>query len=140
VALRRKKTQKLWIWEAYCRTTGHLIDWECGHRDGATLQKLLLKSWKVKIYYTDRWESYRELIPSEMLVPTKKETVSIERNHGRQRHWIGRFRRCSIIVSKSIKMVDLTLALFAALLNIFQKITQFRELPHKERHHERGMG
>ena len=29
------------------------------------------------------------------------------------RHWVGRFKRKSIIVSKSIEMVDLTIALFA---------------------------
>ena len=29
------------------------------------------------------------------------------------RHWFGRFKRKSIIVSKSVEMVDLTIALFA---------------------------
>ena len=28
-------------------------------------------------------------------------------------HWFGRFKRKSIIVSKSVEMVDLTIALFA---------------------------
>jgi hypothetical protein len=37
----------------------------------------------------------------------------IERNYCRQRHGFGRFKRRSIIVSKSKDMVDLTLALFA---------------------------
>jgi insertion element IS1 protein InsB len=37
----------------------------------------------------------------------------MERNHCRQRHWFGRFKRKSIIVSKSKEMVDLTMALFA---------------------------
>jgi hypothetical protein len=40
-------------------------------------------------------------------------TGRIERNHCRQRHWFGRFKRKSIIVSKSKEMVDLTIALFA---------------------------
>ena len=40
-------------------------------------------------------------------------THAIERNHCRQRHWFGRFKRKSIIVSKSKEMVDLTMALFA---------------------------
>jgi insertion element IS1 protein InsB len=46
-------------------------------------------------------------------VQSKATTHSIERNHGRQRHWFGRFKRKSIIVSKSKEMVDLTMALFA---------------------------
>jgi insertion element IS1 protein InsB len=40
-------------------------------------------------------------------------THEIERTHGRQRHWFGRFKRKSIIVSESTEMVDLTMALFA---------------------------
>jgi insertion element IS1 protein InsB len=40
-------------------------------------------------------------------------TGGIERNHGRQRHWFGRFKRKSIMVSKAKAMVDLTMALFA---------------------------
>ena len=39
-------------------------------------------------------------------------TPAIERNHCRQRHWFGRFKRKSII-PKSKEMVDLTMALFA---------------------------
>ncbi|MDR2699732.1 MAG: IS1 family transposase, partial [Nitrososphaerota archaeon] len=23
---------KVWFWKAYCRTTGELVDWECGNR------------------------------------------------------------------------------------------------------------
>ena len=44
---------------------------------------------------------------------TKAETHRIERNNGLMRHWFGRFKRKSIIVSKSVEMVDLTIALFA---------------------------
>jgi len=46
-------------------------------------------------------------------VQSKALTHEIEHNHGRQRHWCGRFKRKSIIVSKSKEMVDLTMALFA---------------------------
>jgi insertion element IS1 protein InsB len=52
-------------------------------------------------------------LPPEKLVMSKTGTGRIERNHCRQRHWFGRFKRKSIIVSKSQEMVDLTMALFA---------------------------
>lgn len=39
-------------------------------------------------------------------------THTIERHHGRQCHGFGRFKRKSIMVSKSKEMVDLTMALF----------------------------
>jgi insertion element IS1 protein InsB len=67
----------------------------------------------VVFYCTDHWQVYAAVIPSERLVMSKAHTDAIERNHCRQRHWFGRFKRRSIIVSKSKDMVNLTLALFA---------------------------
>jgi len=46
-------------------------------------------------------------------VQSNATTHEIERNHCRQRHWFGRFKRKSIMVSKSKEMVDPTIALFA---------------------------
>jgi insertion element IS1 protein InsB len=53
------------------------------------------------------------VIPQDTLVQSKALTHEIERHHGRQRHGFGRFKRKSMIVSKSKEMVDLTMALFA---------------------------
>jgi insertion element IS1 protein InsB len=44
---------------------------------------------------------------------SQRETRGIERNHTPNRHWFARFKRQSIGVSKSLEMVDLTMALFA---------------------------
>jgi insertion element IS1 protein InsB len=111
----QKKRQKLWIWKALDQETGQLLDWECGRRDKATLKKLVgrLAQWDVKVYCTDKWGTYASVIPQDKLVQSKATTHDIERNHCRQRHWFGRFKRKSIIVSKSEEMVDLTIALFA---------------------------
>jgi insertion element IS1 protein InsB len=46
-------------------------------------------------------------------VRRKTTAHDIERHHCRQRHWFGRFKRKSIMVSKSTEMMDLTMALFA---------------------------
>jgi len=72
-----------------------------------------LAQWDVMCYHTDQWGTYAALLPQGKLVQSKTGTGRIERNHCRQRHWFGRFKRKSIIVSKSIEMVDLTMALFA---------------------------
>ena len=71
VALSEKN--KRWIWKALCRGTGELIDWECGHRDKATLKTLIhrLEKWDFKVYYTDAWPVYAPVIPREKLVQTK---------------------------------------------------------------------
>jgi insertion element IS1 protein InsB len=41
------------------------------------------------------------------------KTHGIERDHARQRHRLARFRRRSIVVSKAVRMVEASIALFA---------------------------
>ena len=43
----------------------------------------------------------------------KDQTQRSESNNARQRHWFARFRRRTCVVSKSVKMVEATMALFA---------------------------
>jgi insertion element IS1 protein InsB len=111
----RRQKNKLWVWKAYCRTTGQLVDWECGRRDAATLSKLLkrLERLNVKVYFADQWEAYAELIPPEKLIQTKAGTHGVEWNDFRQRHGLGRFRRKTCIVSRSLERVGLSISLFA---------------------------
>jgi insertion element IS1 protein InsB len=115
VALPQKKRCKLWIWKALDRDTGQLLDWECGRRDAATLKKMVdrLAQWDVTFYCTNHWKVYVSVFPPEKLVMSKARTDGIERNHCRQRHWVGRFKRKSIIISRANDIVDLTMALFA---------------------------
>ena len=70
--------------------------------------------WNPRLYCTDDWAAYAELIPQGRLHVGKSETHGIERDHARQRHWLARFRRRSIVVSKAVRMVDASIALFAA--------------------------
>ena len=53
------------------------------------------------------------LIPADKLVQTKKETHRIESNNGRLRDYFARFKRKTKAVSRSLEMVNLTIALFA---------------------------
>jgi insertion element IS1 protein InsB len=91
------------------------VDWECGNRSAQTLKKTLvrLELLKVRVFFADNWETYAELIPHELLVQTKAQTHGVERNNFRQRHWCGRFRRKAYVVSRSLRMIDLTVSLFA---------------------------
>ena len=110
------KKNKLWIWLACDRSGQRLIDWECGGRDAATLNRLLerLKPWSVKLYCTDDYGPYATLLPVGRHYIGKDETVAIERVNSRLRHWFARFRRRTCVVSKALDMVDATIALFAA--------------------------
>jgi IS1 family transposase len=44
---------------------------------------------------------------------SKRVTKEIERNNMPNRHWFARCKRKSIVVSKSLEMVDVTMALYA---------------------------
>ena len=115
MALPKKKRNKLWVWKARDRATGRIIDWELGGRDKTTLERLLerLKRWGVRLYCTDDWAAYAELIPQGRLFVGKEETHGIERDHSRQRHWLARFRRRTCVVSRAERMVEASIALFA---------------------------
>ena len=91
-----------------------MVDWECGGRDAATLSRLLarVERWNPRLYCTDDWAAYAELIPQGRLFVGKEETHGIERDHARQRHWLARFRRRTCVVSKTKRMVDASIALF----------------------------
>ena len=92
-----------------------MVDWECGGRDAATLSRLLarVERWNPRLYCTDDWAAYAAPIPQGRLLVGKEETHGIERDHARQRHWLARFRRRSIVVSRAVRMVEASIALFA---------------------------
>jgi insertion element IS1 protein InsB len=54
------------------------------------------------------------LLPVGRLFVGKDEAHGVERDHARPRHWLARFRRRSIVVSKSVRLIDASIALFAA--------------------------
>ncbi len=91
------------------------MDWECGGRDKATCERLIerLKRWRTRLYCTDDYAVY-DVLPVGQRYAGKNETHGIERNNARQRHWLARFRRRSIVVSKAKRMVDVSLTLFAS--------------------------
>jgi len=72
-----------------------------------------LKAWNVAIFFSDCWRAYSDLIPPELLVQSKSETHLIESNNAPQRHWFARFRRKTVVVSRSLEMIDLTVMLYA---------------------------
>ena len=115
VAFPRKKARQLWIWKAFARGTGRLIDWECGARDRATLDRLLgrLERWGVRLFCSDDYAPYDAPLPVGRHYIGKDQTQAIESNNARQRHWFARFRRRTCVVSRSAAMVDATMALFA---------------------------
>ena len=110
-----KKTQKLWLWKIIDHRDKNLIEWSFGQRDTKTLIKMYDRMGFEEIphVYADCYECYKEFFPSKNLTQSKRYTSPIERNNGRQRHWLAAFRRRSIVVTKSIENLEKTMALFA---------------------------
>jgi insertion element IS1 protein InsB len=71
-----------------------------------------MERWKLRLYCTDNWAAYAELIPQGRLFVGKGETHGIERDHSRQRHRLARFRCRTCVVSKAARMVEASIALF----------------------------
>ena len=68
--------------------------------------------WNPRLYCADGWAAHAELISPGRLFVGKEETHGIERDHARQRHRLARFRRRTCVVSKAVRMVDASIALF----------------------------
>src|SRR3954467_15130857 len=98
-------------------TTGRLVDWECGDRDERTFRRLFerLARWKVRLFCSDSYVVYPLVRAVAGHYQGKGETVALERNNGQQRHWTAALRRRSIVVSKSLAMIERRVALFAHL-------------------------
>src|SRR3954467_13619411 len=60
VALLEKKSEPLWIWKAWDRATGQLVDWECGGRDKVTCERLIerLRRWRTRLFCADDYTVY----------------------------------------------------------------------------------
>jgi insertion element IS1 protein InsB len=110
-----KKAGKLRIWKALERDTGRLIDRECGDRDQVTLEHLpgRLEPWGVRLSCTDDRAPCDAALPAGRHYIGKDQTRRIESDNARQRHWFARFRRRTCVVSRSVEMVEATMALFA---------------------------
>ena len=101
-----RKSNKVWIWKAYNRDTGKLVDWECGGRDDETFRRLLtrLQRWKVRLYCTDSFAVYDTTLAVGFHYQGKDHTVALERTNAQQRHWTAALRRRSVVVSRSMAM------------------------------------
>ena len=112
-----KKEQKLWIFKAYDRARKRLLDWEFGDRSHATFLRLFnrLKGWNALFYCGDHWSGFRKIIPQNHLFQGKDKTFRIEQNNSRKPHWFARFRRKTLVNSRSLEMVEITMRIFAAI-------------------------
>ncbi len=113
-----KKTRKRWIWIALCRATHQVVAYVIGDRSRATCQRLwerIPAAYQQGHCYSDFWEAYQLVIPSEQHTAAGKEsglTAHVERWNNTLRQRLGRFVRKTLSFSKSEEMHELCLRLF----------------------------
>jgi IS1 family transposase len=81
----------------------------------------------VKYYYTDDYDIYRKVISREKLTQGKKYTIGIEQNNSNVRHYLGRITRKTKVVSKFIKMINVSL-LITCHLNEYNGYEYFQNI------------
>ena len=119
-----KKARKRWIWIALCRQTRQVVAYFIGDRSHASCQKLwerVPEAYRQAYCYSDFWEAYSVVIPSEQHVAAGKETgvtAHVERWNNTLRQRLGRFVRKSLSFSKSEKMHEICLRLFLHRYNL----------------------
>ena len=108
------KKNKRWIWKAYDRDSRRCVSWVVGGRDHVTLGRLWERIARPGCtYYTDDWSVYHEVIPPGQHVVGKAGTPLLESDNANTRHRVARFTRRTKVVSRSEKMIDLTMRLWA---------------------------
>ena len=108
------KKDSIWIWKAVDHNSKKLLGWRCGDRSSKTLTSFFNEQnlWRAKRVYSDNYVCYANVVGAAQLRQGKQHTYKIEQNNALQRHWLGRFRRRTQIVTHSLDMMNRTIALF----------------------------
>lgn len=103
---------------ALCRQTRQVVACVIGDRSAATCRKLWAKipaAFRAAHCFSDFWEAYQKVIPSEQHSAVGKEsgaTAHVERWNNTLRQRLGRFVRKTLSFSKSDMMHEICLFLF----------------------------
>ncbi len=122
-----KKSNKRWIWIALCRRTRQIVAYFIGDRSEASCRQLwerIPDEYKKCHTYSDFWEAYQNVFPSETHQSVGKEsgqTNHVERWNNTLRQ---RFVRKTLSFSKSDAVHDLVLRFFIINYNIQCSISQ----------------
>lgn len=108
------KGEQRWLWHAIDHESGKVLAYVFGnHKDSVFLElDTLLKPFKISLYFTDEWGTYKRYISSDKHKVGKRNTQKIERKHLTLRTRIKRLARKTICFSKSIQMHDIVIGMF----------------------------
>jgi IS1 family transposase len=119
-----KKSQKRWLWIAFCRRTRQIVAFVIGDRSEATCRKLwesIPHAYKTCKTYSDFWEAYANVFPEQTHRCVGKETGltnHVERWNNTIRQWNARYTRKTLAFSKKDFFHDLVTRLFIIRYNL----------------------
>jgi insertion element IS1 protein InsB len=93
-----KRANKRWVWIALCRATRQVVAYTVGDRSRATCRKLweqIPANYRAAHCYSDFWEAYSLVIPTEQHTAVGKEsglTAHVERWNNTLRQRLGSLR------------------------------------------------
>lgn len=99
--------------------TKQALGFICGKRDNKTFERLYNNPNpnNIKLFCSDYWKSYQEIIPIHKHLTSKAQTFTIEGYNSLIRHFTARFTRKTKCYSKCQKMIENTLNLLFAKWN-----------------------
>ena len=120
-----KKTNKQWIWIALDSETRQVIAFYVGDRSKESANKLWNRVPEIYknngIFYTDQYESYKDIIPESQHRPVSKDsrkTNHVERFNCTLRQRVSRLVRKALSFSKKLKNHILSIKYFICHYNI----------------------
>nr|WP_115006364.1 IS1 family transposase [Moraxella lacunata] len=107
------KKNYCWTWIVIDRNTKQVLGFVCGKRDSKTFERLYnnLNPNNIKLFCSDYWKSYQEIIPIHKHLTSKAQAFTIEGYNSLIRHFTARFKRKTKCYSKCQKMIENTLSL-----------------------------
>lgn len=119
-----KKAHPRWLWYGFDPARKKIVCWALGERTEETCQRLLNKlgDCLVMRYCTDRFETYRKLLPGAKHWIGKGGTHHIERNNLNFRTHLKRWQRQTICFSREDDMHEAVTKLYVRHLNARQHL------------------
>ena len=108
-----KKSNQRWTWYAVERGSGLILAHHNGKRTDAMCAELMnqLRTFPLRYYYTDQWQSYAKYIPATQHRVGKDNTWKIERTNLNFRTHLKRLHRKTICFSQDETLHDTVIGL-----------------------------
>lgn len=114
----KSKSNQRWLWLAIDHSNGVILAYTFGKRKDEVFKefKKILKPFKISMFYSDNWGSYKKYLDSDKHKIGKANTQKIERKNLTIRTRVKRLARKSICFSKLEEMHDIVIGLVINIL------------------------